>query len=104
MVVETLDSKASGPGGRVRIYKATEMFPVGTTANQVCVHVSKKYASANQMGLWLLQERVQDPQNYDTKQLDDKCYVTIKDSKYPLLPGKLYYVVHFTGTDVFIHM
>ncbi len=78
---------------------ATEMFPEGSTANDVCVHVSKKHG-ADQMGIWLLQEKVPDPENYEN--LDDKCFHTIKDSKYILQKEKLYYVVHFTGSDVFI--
>ena len=68
---------------------------------QVCEHVMSKYGS-QKVGLWLLQMKVPDPENYGKSEVEDDCYVTIKDSKHVLEHGKSYYVVHFTGSDIFV--
>ena len=51
-------------------------------------------------GIWLLQMIVQDPENY--QDVEDDCFVTIKDSKYVLETDKVYVVVQFTGSMGFI--
>ena len=104
--VQRLDSQSPGPAPRSRTEIGTEQFPEGTLANDVCVHVCDKYGqkcgSGAGMGLWLLQRRVVDPENYSD--VEDANYVTIKDSKYALKSGECYSVVHFSGSDMFIFM
>ncbi len=70
----------------------------GTTANEVCEKISEKYG--RKMGIWLLQMKVKDPENH--MDVEDQSYVTVKDSKHVLEEGTLYFLVHFTGADMFL--
>lgn len=97
----TSPATAGAVGGRKRLSLATEHFAAGTTANEVCETVMKKYGIGMSMGLWLLQVKV-DP---DTEKdgADDGGYLTIKDSKYQLKIGEEYYVIHFSGSGMFLY-
>jgi len=100
VLLEKLQSNSGGSGPRTRTHIGTEHFPVGTSANDVCTTIMEKQKAS--MGLWLLQVKVNDPENYPD--VEDGCYVTIKDSKYQLEQGKLYFAVHFSGSGIVLNL
>lgn len=90
------DPSAMSPSIRQRTLIGTENVLSGTTANDVCVRVmEKRQNTSGGMGIWLLQMKVPDPENY--KDVEDGHYVTIKDPKYKLEQGKCYTVVYYSG-------
>ena len=51
-------------------------------------------------GIWLIQMRVSDPENYEN--VEDKFYVNVKDSKHRLEEEKSYSAMFYNGPNMFI--
>ena len=61
----------------------------------------QKYGATEGMGLWLLQIKVNDQENQQSE--TESGYVTVKDSKYELKEGENYFVIHFSGSGMFLY-
>ena len=90
--------KSVGSGERKREIVGVETFPTGTTANETCTKVAEKYGA--NMGIWLLQRKVHDPENH--ADVEDGCYITVRNSKLQLEQGQDYSAVYFSGSQMFI--
>ena len=73
-------------------------FPEGTPASEVCRYVNNKQKSKS--GIWLLQEKVSNPADYD--KVEDGNYVIIKDSKHRIESEKQYVVMYYNGPEIFL--
>lgn len=93
---------------RSRHHFGTIYFPEGTSANDVCVTISKKHGANT--GLWLLQTpKVKSTAgskavNNNEAVLTNDMFDTIKDAKHRLVESSSghYVALHYTGPDIFL--
>ncbi|KAK2166250.1 hypothetical protein LSH36_40g04006 [Paralvinella palmiformis] len=97
--LEKLDKKAK-VSASTRKHIGTTYFVEGTTANEVCVYITK--SQKNEFGLWLLQIAKHGDTSIMTSSddVDSGNYETVKDSKYVLQDGVRYVALHYSGADV----
>ena len=90
--------KANKEANNNRKHICTMYFPEGTPASEVCRYVNVKQNSKS--GIWLLQLKVSNPDFY--ADVEDGCYVLIKDSKHRLEADKQYAVMFYNGPEIFL--
>ena len=92
--------KAAKSSPSIRKHIGTTYFIEGTTANEVCVHITK--SQKNDFGLWLLQISKEDDSSIiaSSDDVDSAKYETVKDSKHVLRDGVHYVALHYSGADV----
>ena len=83
---------------RRRTIIGTVYFREGTAANEVARYVMKRQQTTS--GIWLVQKRVEDPSKHTN--VEDGCYVNVRDSKYKLQDGEQYSAMFYNGPNVFI--
>jgi hypothetical protein len=83
----------------VRNHIGTSYFPEGTSANNVCLHVTDKMAGmdAKAKGIWILQVHVPPEERHLYRDVEEDMYVTVKDSKHALREGQKYVALNYTG-------
>ena len=83
----------------VRTLIGTSYFPEGTSANNVCLHITDKMAGleSKARGIWILQVHVPPEERHLYPDLEDGMYATVRDSKHSLREGQKYVALNYTG-------
>lgn len=103
VAIEKLERQGKASAvSEIRSHIGTTYFPEGTTANNVCLHISNKMASLSKkgsagIGIWILQVHVPPEERHLYKDLEDGTYATVKDSKHTLREGQKYVALNYTG-------
>ena len=97
MRLEQLAEKCTA-SGRKRNIIGTVYFREGTAVNEVARYIMKRQQTTS--GIWLIQKRVKDPSKYNN--VEDGCYVNVRDSKHKLQDDEPYSAMFYNGPDMFI--